>query len=71
MFTSLATLRSIVTSVQNGGLTDDQKSIFELGPSAGSGNVDSDMTEKNKENNAVPVVEMRSEPCCPWFTCCY
>jgi acyl carrier protein len=58
MFTSLATLSNFAIAAKNGGLTEFQQTELEQGmaaPVAGQG---------------TTTVQLRDEPCCPWFLIC-
>mmetsp|Transcript_21259 Transcript_21259/g.29248 ORF Transcript_21259/g.29248 Transcript_21259/m.29248 type:complete len:86 (+) Transcript_21259:2449-2706(+) len=62
-FTRLATLRALAEAVQAGGLTAEQKKLFEANEDTAV-----DPHDPNRPST-IPITH--KEPCCPWFTCCY
>jgi hypothetical protein len=48
-------------------LTAQQEADFAADDATPAENVQS----VGAEERSVPVVDRRTEPCCPWFTCCY
>ncbi len=78
MFTPMATLNELAKTITEGTLTETQQSSLDAAlASQGGGDKQTDGTAAASGSGqqaplrSAPVVEMRKEPCCPWFTCCY